>query len=73
MKRRWRELSDSNRRLILTAATVEGLLKAVALADLARRPSTRINGSKPLWVTAVVLVNSVGIVPAAYLLRGRRR
>jgi hypothetical protein len=49
----------------------EGVLKAVALVDLRRRPANQVRGSKARWATAVVLVNSVGAVPLAYLLYGR--
>ncbi len=72
-KRRWSELSEASRRLIILAATVEGLLKVTALVDLARRPAEQVRGSKARWALAVVLVNSLGAVPLTYLLYGRRR
>jgi hypothetical protein len=49
----------------------EGVLKGSALVDLKRRPASQVRGSKARWATAVVLVNSVGAVPLAYLLYGR--
>ena len=73
VQRRWSELSERTRRWILVGALCEGLLKLVALVDLARRPAGQVRGSKKIWATALVLVNSVGAVPLAYLLRGRRR
>jgi uncharacterized protein DUF5652 len=72
-RRRWSELSERTRRWILVGAVVEGLLKLVALVDLVRRPARQVRGSKKVWATAIVLVNSVGAVPLAYLLRGRRK
>ena len=71
--RRWSDLSERTRRWILTGAAVEGVLKAVALIDLARRPAREVRGRKAVWAVAVVLVNSVGLVPLAYLVRGRRK
>jgi hypothetical protein len=71
-KKRWKDLSPRARRLILLGATLEGFLKLLALVDLKRRPASEVNGSKARWATAIVLVNSGGLVPVAYLLRGRR-
>ena len=71
--RRWSDLSERNRRLILLGAAVEGALKIAALVDLGRRPADRIRGPKWAWATAVVLVNSVGGVPLAYFRLGRKR
>lgn len=72
-KQRWNELSPRARRLIVIGGVFEGVLKLVALIDLARRPASEVEGSKPRWAAAIVLVNSMGAVPIAYLLRGRRR
>jgi hypothetical protein len=59
--------------LIIIGGTLEGLLKLAALIDLARRPASNIRGSKPRWAAAVALLNSVGIVPLAYFVFGRKR
>jgi hypothetical protein len=72
-KQRWNELSEGTRRLIILGAVFDGILKIVALIDIARRPAAQIRGSKARWATAVVLVNSLGAVPLAYLKYGRRR
>lgn len=50
----------------------EAGLKIAALIDLAQRPSGDIRGSKAAWAFALSLVNSGGVVPIVYLLRGRR-
>ena len=71
--RRWSDLSERNRRLVVVGAVLEGALKIAALIDLKRRPATEIRGRKWIWATVVILVNSVGVVPLAYLLFGRRR
>jgi hypothetical protein len=72
-KNRWNSLSPRTRRIIVTAGAIEGLLKLAALVDLARRPNDEVRGSKARWAVAIVLINSVGAVPIAYFVRGRRR
>jgi hypothetical protein len=54
------------------AGTVEGVLKIAALVDLARRPKAEVRGSKARWAVAIVLINSLGVVPLAYFVVGRR-
>lgn len=72
-KQRWAELSESKRRLIIAVAAVEVALKAAALMDMKNRPQSEIRGPKWLWATSVTVVGSAGILPASYLLFGRRR
>lgn len=72
-KKTWNELSPRTRRLIIAGAAGEGVLKVTALVDLVRRPADQVRGSKKAWAAAIVLVNSVGAVPIAYFLRGRRQ
>jgi hypothetical protein len=71
--KKWADLSPQYQRLIMIGAAIEGLLKAVALADLARRPAAQVRGPKPLWAVVLTLVNSVGAAPIAYWLYGRRK
>jgi hypothetical protein len=71
-KRRWSDLSQRQRRLLLVGVAVEGMLKIAALRDLRRRPVAEIRGSKKLWATALVFANSAGAVPIAYFRFGRR-
>ncbi len=71
-KRRWRDLSERTRRLITVGALFEGVLKVLALIDIKRRPAGEIRGSKAKWAAAVLFVNSLGAVPIAYFLYGRR-
>jgi hypothetical protein len=73
IRRRWRDLSEGQRRLVVLGAAVDGALKIAALADLRRRPPGQIRGKKWVWATVVALANSAGIVPLAYFLVGRRR
>jgi hypothetical protein len=72
MARRWSDLSDRSRRLIIAAATTEAILKTAVLIDLKRRPASQIRGSKGTWTVAAVLVNSAGLGPLAYFVFGRR-
>jgi hypothetical protein len=69
---RWNNLSDRSRKLIVGAASAEGVLKIAALIDLWRRPADQVRGSKARWATAIVVINSAGLVPIGYFLRGRR-
>ena len=59
--------------MIVIASAIEGVLKIAALIDLARRPSNEIRGSKAGWTAAVSVVNSLGAVPIAYFVWGRRK
>ena len=69
---RWSELSERTQRLLIFCAAFEGVLKVLALIDIMRRSSDEVRGSKVKWAAAVALVNSVGAVPIAYYLYGRR-
>ena len=73
MATRWNDLSPRSRRLILVGGAFEGLLKIAALVDLARRPSAEVRGSKARWAVAIVLTNTLGVVPLAYFAYGRQK
>lgn len=73
VKKRWKDLSESQRRMIVVGAVLEGIVKLAALRDLRRRPSSQVRGPKRLWCVVIALANSAGLVPAAYFLLGRRR
>jgi hypothetical protein len=72
-KKKWSDLSQLTRRLIIVGAVFEGSLKTAALIDIKRRPASQIRGSKWIWAAAVVLVNSFGGAPLSYFAFGRRR
>lgn len=72
-KRRWSDLSERDRRFIVVAGAAETVLKIAALVDLRRRAADEVRGSKKVWATAIVLANSLGAVPIAYFVLGRRR
>ena len=72
MARRWSDLSDRNRKLIIAVAVAEAILKTAVLIDIRRRPASQIRGSKRMWIVAAVLVNSAGIGSLSYFAFGRR-
>jgi hypothetical protein len=71
--RRWSDLSERRRRLLVAAAVAEGILKLAALIDIKRRPASQIRGQKWIWATVVAVVSSAGVVPVSYFVFGRRR
>ena len=71
--RRWSDLSDRDRGLIVVVVALEGVLKVAALIDLKRRPAGEVRGRRWVWATAITFANSLGVVPVAYFVLGRRR
>jgi hypothetical protein len=71
--RRWSDLSERNRKLIIAAGIVDVTLRIAALIDIKRRPASQIRGRKGLWAVVVAVVNSAGVLPTSYFLFGRRR
>lgn len=73
MAKRWSDLSERSRRIIIAATSVEAGLKLAALIDISRRPASEIRGSKRAWIIAAVLLNSAGVGPLSYFAFGQRR
>jgi hypothetical protein len=71
--RRWNQPSAHNRRLVVLAAVADGTLEVEALTDLRRRPASVVRGRNWVWATVVTVVNSLGVVPLAYFVIGRRQ
>ncbi|HZB81318.1 MAG TPA: PEP/pyruvate-binding domain-containing protein [Rubrobacteraceae bacterium] len=69
-KKRWRDLTDLQKRAIVLSSAVQVALLAAALVDIYRRPQQGIRGSKRAW-RAVSFVNLIG--PVSYFLFGRKR
>ena len=61
---RWSDLSPRNKSLIATSAVVDLVLKAVALKDLAGRPSDEIRGPKWAWALGSWRMASRSSIPA---------
>jgi hypothetical protein len=72
-RRRWSDLSEGRRRVLIVAAVAEGILKLAALIDIRRRPASQIRGPKWLWASVVTVVSSAGVLPLSYFLFGRRQ
>jgi len=68
----WEDLSPLTRVAIVKLGVLDLGLRAWALVDLAKRPQEQVKGSKTAWTLALAFVNSVGVLPAAYLLGARR-
>jgi hypothetical protein len=47
--RKWSDLSERTRQLIIVTAVAESMLKTAALIDIKRRPASQIRGPKWLW------------------------
>jgi hypothetical protein len=69
-EKRWSDLSNGQRRLVVAAAAAELSLKIAALIDIQRRPASQIRGPKALW-RAAMAVNLLG--PVSYFAVGRKR
>lgn len=69
---KWKQLSPLTRRIIVSVTVFDVALRVSALADLNRRSSAQIRGPKLLWGAGLALVNSLGILPIVYFLRGHK-
>ena len=67
-KKKWSDLTQRQRRILVAAGLVEAVLTTVASRDLASRPADRVRGPKRLWALAFA-VQPFG--PIAFLLVGR--
>ncbi|TWD82751.1 hypothetical protein FB561_3891 [Kribbella amoyensis] len=72
-RKAWGELSPQEQKLAVAGGAVDGVLRLIALVDLKRRSAGEVRGSRGVWAISVGLVNSMGLVPIAYFLFGRRK
>jgi len=70
--RRWRDLTVGERRFVVAGTALDTALKVAMLVDLRRRPGEQVRGPKWVWASAA-LINSAGVVPAAYFAVGVTR
>ena len=68
----WTDLDPRLRRAMVIGGALKAGLKVATLIDLAQRPPATVRGSKRVWAAALILVNSAGVAPIVYVLRGRR-
>jgi PspC domain len=59
-RKRWSDLCERTRRLLITAATADGIFRVAALMDIKRRPASQIRGQKRMWAMVVAAVSSAG-------------
>jgi hypothetical protein len=71
--RRWSDLSERQRRLLIGGAVVDKVLVIAALYDLRHRAAPEVRGRRWVWATLLTLANSLGVVPLAYFVLGRRK
>ena len=69
-KKRWQDLTDTQKIAIILLSFIQFVLLGAALWDIRRRSADQINGSKSLW-TVAAFVNFIG--PIAYFIWGRKR
>ena len=69
-KKRWDNLTKTQKMGIVFSGTLQLVLLAAALWDIRQRSADQIIGSKRVW-TVAVFVNFIG--PIAYFLFGRKR
>lgn len=72
-RRTWDELPPARKRLLIVVGVVDAGMRAWALIDLKDRPADEVKGPKAAWALALTVGNSAGLLPAAYLLFGRKR
>lgn len=70
--KKWEKLPPAVRAALALGAMADAALRVYALVDVARRPEDEIHGSKVVWVPALAVVSSLGLLPCAYLKYGRR-
>lgn len=68
----WRGLDARVRAAVLLAAGIEAGLKLAALIDIAQRSPDEVVGGRSRWVVAILVLDTFGLLPVAYFLRGRR-
>jgi Phospholipase_D-nuclease N-terminal len=68
-RRSWRDLSSTQKALVVLGGAAEAVVTAVAARDLATRDPAQVRGPKAAWVPLLV-VQPFG--PVAYLFFGRQ-
>ncbi len=68
----WRDLPPAGKATIIAITALDAGMRAWALRDIAGRDAAEVNGPRWLWRGALGLVTSAGVLPAVYLLCGRK-
>jgi hypothetical protein len=71
-REQWQQMTSAQRGGFIGVASLDVALRVWSLVDLAKRPAEDVHGPKWLWGVGLAVVNSAGMLPATYLLWGRR-
>lgn len=72
-KKRWKDLSPTAKTAVIVVTAVDAGLRAWALRDLAARDASQVKGPKWAWGSALSVLGTSGVVPAVYLIAGRKK
>lgn len=59
-------LSVPARAAVVGLASVDGAARLAAIRDVLKRDASQVHGPKLLWVIALAVVNSGGLLPLVY-------
>ena len=71
-KKKFENLPKPVRVLLGLAGAADLALRVYALVDVSRRDQSDVRGPKEAWVPTLAVVNSLGLLPLAYLKWGRK-
>jgi hypothetical protein len=54
-KKRWSDLSPTQRKAVVVGGAAELLVSAIAAIDLYRRDASQVRGRKALWLSALAI------------------
>lgn len=72
MKKRADDLPTWAKGLLGVLGAVDVVLRVLAVLDLMKRDDDELNGPKKAWLPALVSISTMGLLPVAYFLVGRR-
>ncbi|MDO5677031.1 MAG: hypothetical protein Q4G35_05935 [Propionibacteriaceae bacterium] len=71
-KKKMQDLPGWVKALLGVFGALDVVLRVLAVMDAAKRPDDELNGPKKVWLPALSVVSSFGLLPAVYFLLGRR-
>lgn len=72
-KTKWKDMSGGAKAAVISVAAFDAGMRLWAGRDLAERKKDQVNGPKWLWGAGMSVISSMGVLPAIYLLVGRKR
>lgn len=70
--KKFEDLPPLVRGALVLGGVADAALRVYAMIDVVKRPKAEIRGSKAVWLPALGVVNSFGVLPLVYLRFGRR-